>query len=71
MGASASVWNSRLIDKLVAMGQSAGCYKIILDCARSNVGFYQGCQFEEKGVEMVSVFSSPHRRLLADLAQAF
>ncbi|KAK9840348.1 hypothetical protein WJX74_008068 [Apatococcus lobatus] len=48
----------RLIDELVSMACSYGCYKIILDCARSNMEFYNKCGFEEKGVEMAKYITS-------------
>ena len=28
------------------------CYKVILDCAEKNVGFYEKCGFKKNGVEM-------------------
>ncbi|KAK9867712.1 hypothetical protein WJX84_008139 [Apatococcus fuscideae] len=42
----------RLIEALVAMARTIGCYKVILDCAKDNADFYTKCSFEEKGVEM-------------------
>ncbi|CAI4060760.1 hypothetical protein N7582_001711 [Saccharomyces uvarum] len=41
-----------LIDQLVAIGFSYGCYKIILDCDEKNVKFYEKCGFSNAGVEM-------------------
>ncbi|CCE62698.1 hypothetical protein TPHA_0D00540 [Tetrapisispora phaffii CBS 4417] len=41
-----------LIDKLTSVGFANGCYKIILDCDRKNVKFYEKCGYEEAGVEM-------------------
>lgn len=41
-----------LIDACVSLASRLGCYKVILDCERRNVGFYEKCQFIEKGVEM-------------------
>ncbi len=32
------------------------CYKIILDCDESNVGFYERCGYERKGVQMGKYF---------------
>ncbi|KAF9429414.1 Glucosamine-phosphate N-acetyltransferase-like protein [Entomortierella beljakovae] len=42
----------RIIETLKAIGQQAGCYKVILDCSEKNVPFYEKCGFERKGVEM-------------------
>lgn len=44
----------RVIAALVAYAQSQGCYKVILDCADSNVPFYERCGFTRKEVQMVS-----------------
>lgn len=32
------------------------CYKVVLDCGRENVEFYQKCGFKKKGQEMVAYF---------------
>ncbi|KAG0221639.1 Glucosamine-phosphate N-acetyltransferase-like protein [Mortierella sp. GBA43] len=42
----------RIIETLKAIGESQGCYKVILDCSEKNVPFYEKCGFERKGVEM-------------------
>lgn len=44
----------RVIDQLVHIGTTLGCYKIILDCAEKNVDFYQKCGFQKKEVQMVA-----------------
>lgn len=41
-----------LITALVELGKKAGTYKIILDCDKKNVGFYEKCGFNIAGVEM-------------------
>lgn len=46
----------RLILRLAEEARAAGCYKVILDCAEHNVGFYGKCGFETKGVEMAKYF---------------
>ncbi|KXZ44003.1 hypothetical protein GPECTOR_75g727 [Gonium pectorale] len=42
-----------LIDALVDAAREAGCYKVILDCAEANVGFYTKCGLTRKEVQMV------------------
>lgn len=42
----------KLIDHLSDFGLSNGCYKIILDCAEKNIGFYEKCSYEQAGIEM-------------------
>ncbi|KAG0250008.1 Glucosamine-phosphate N-acetyltransferase-like protein [Mortierella polycephala] len=49
----------RIIETLKAIGQSQGCYKVILDCSEKNVPFYEKCGFERKGVEMGWYVSKP------------
>jgi glucosamine-phosphate N-acetyltransferase len=46
---------SHLINYLVVEAEAAGCYKVILDCAEHNVGFYTKCGFEQKGFQMAKV----------------
>lgn len=43
----------QLIEKLKEKAIAEGCYKVILNCNRKNVGFYEKCGFKEKEVEMV------------------
>ena len=45
-----------IIAKLVKVAQVAGCYKVVLDCAASNVGFYEKCGFMQKEVQMAHYF---------------
>lgn len=42
-----------IIEQLKHLGNSKGCYKIILDCADHNVPFYEKCDFKKKEVQMV------------------
>lgn len=45
-----------LIDRLAAICEERGCYKVILDCDENNVEFYERCGFERKGVQMGKYF---------------
>lgn len=45
-----------MIAALAERARGAGCYKVILDCASRNVGFYEKCGFEHLGCEMVKRF---------------
>lgn len=45
-----------LVDHCSSYAQKNGCYKVILDCDRKNVGFYNNCGFEEKSVQMSKYF---------------
>lgn len=45
-----------LIDHAVAHAKKHGCYKVILDCAPENTGFYARCGFHERGVQMALYF---------------
>jgi len=38
--------------RLAEYAQGSGCYKVILDCAKSNIPFYEKCGFMHKGSEM-------------------
>lgn len=41
-----------LIDHLSLEAKARGCYKVILDCAERNVGFYEKCGYTRAGVQM-------------------
>lgn len=41
-----------LIEYLSKLAEDEGCYKVILDCSRTNVGFYEKCGYKDAGVEM-------------------
>ncbi len=45
-----------IVDHLVEVAEKKGCYKVILNCSKRNVGFYKKCNFKEKGVEMALYF---------------
>lgn len=46
----------RLIDALTDEARRRGCYKVILDCAESNVAFYERCGYATKELQMVRYF---------------
>ena len=45
-----------MISYLSELAELENCYKIILNCKESNIGFYEKCGFEKKEVEMVKYF---------------
>lgn len=47
----------RLIEELIRLAQELGCYKVILDCAESNIGFYERCGLTRKEVQMVKYYN--------------
>ena len=51
----------KLVKGLKELGESVGCYKTILDCQETKVGFYEKCGFARRGVQMVC-FSSDAAR---------
>lgn len=42
----------RIIAQLVAFASARGCYKVVLDCAPSNVAFYEKCGFRSNELQM-------------------
>lgn len=46
----------QLINFLTNLAKYNECYKVILNCKESNIGFYEKCGFEKKEVEMVKYF---------------
>eukprot|EP01125_Pyxidicula_operculata_P020709 TRINITY_DN7725_c0_g1_i1.p1 TRINITY_DN7725_c0_g1~~TRINITY_DN7725_c0_g1_i1.p1 ORF type:complete len:170 (+),score=26.86 TRINITY_DN7725_c0_g1_i1:10-519(+) len=46
-----------IIDTLVKIAASTGCYKVILDCNESNIPFYSKCGFKQKEIQMALYFS--------------
>ncbi|KAF2078209.1 hypothetical protein CYY_000499 [Polysphondylium violaceum] len=42
----------KVIEHLKHIGNTLGCYKLILDCDEKNVKFYEKCGFERKGVQL-------------------
>jgi len=45
-----------IVKELMRLGKEAGCYKVILDCIESNVGFYEKCGLQRKGVQMARYY---------------
>ena len=43
----------KIIDKAIQYAKNQGCYKIILDCNKDNIKFYEKCGFTHKEYEMV------------------
>ena len=46
----------KIIEALVLLAESCGCYKVILDCEEHNIKFYEKCGFALKEVEMACYF---------------
>ncbi|KAJ6813003.1 glucosamine 6-phosphate N-acetyltransferase-like [Iris pallida] len=46
----------KVVEYLTEHARSEGCYKVILDCAPENRGFYEKCGFVEKNVQMAIYF---------------
>ena len=46
-----------IIDQLKHLAKRSGCYKVILDCAEKNVGFYEKLGFVKKEIQMALYFS--------------
>ena len=42
----------RVIEELIKIARAEGCYKVILDCSRKNVPFYERCGFTQKELQM-------------------
>ncbi|KAI3995645.1 hypothetical protein MKX01_027152 [Papaver californicum] len=47
----------RIVEFLSDKARSMGCYKVILDCDEKNIGFYEKCGFQQKGIEMSMYFN--------------
>jgi glucosamine-phosphate N-acetyltransferase len=47
---------ARLVEALIEAAKEMGCYKVILDCAESNVKFYEKSGLSRKEVQMVKYF---------------
>ncbi|GAA93923.1 uncharacterized protein L969DRAFT_92171 [Mixia osmundae IAM 14324] len=43
----------KIILALTAIGEKVGCYKVILDCNKDNIPFYEKCGYVHKEYEMV------------------
>ncbi|ORY26268.1 acyl-CoA N-acyltransferase [Naematelia encephala] len=50
----------KIINTLEAIGRAKGCYKIILDCSKDNIPFYEKCGFKHKEYQMVRYLSDPN-----------
>ena len=46
----------QLVNFLSNLAEYNQCYKVILNCKESNIGFYEKCGFKKKEVEMVKYF---------------
>lgn len=43
----------KIVNYLIEKGKKVGCYKIILNCSKDNISFYEKCGFADSGeVEM-------------------
>ena len=42
-----------LINFLINIAEKENCYKVILNCKASNIGFYEKCSLVNTGIEMV------------------
>jgi len=45
-----------IVNKLVSTAKENKCYKVTLDCADTNVAFYEKCNFEKRGNQMTVFF---------------
>ena len=45
-----------MLSKLVCIAKDKKCYKVTLDCADTNVSFYEKCNFEKRGNQMTVFF---------------
>ena len=46
----------QLVKHLAEVSRKQGCYKVILDCSPDKQGFYESCNFQNKGVQMAMYF---------------
>ena len=46
----------RLVEHLMMKARENGCYKVILDCAEHNVGFYEKNGMKRSDVHMIHYF---------------
>ncbi|ORX39008.1 acyl-CoA N-acyltransferase [Kockovaella imperatae] len=49
----------KIINTLEGIGRAMGCYKIILDCNKENIPFYEKCGFKHKEYQMVRYMEDP------------
>ena len=45
-----------MIKGLVALAETSGCYKVILDCDEKNVHFYEQCGLKRRSIQMARYF---------------
>ncbi len=45
-----------IVTHLAGIAKELGCYKVILDCDKENVVFYEKCEFKDKGAFMAQYF---------------
>jgi len=45
-----------MINFLIHCGREKKCYKMLLNCQEDKVSFYEKCNFQQKGFEMVHYF---------------
>ena len=46
-----------LMNYLTRVAEENRCYKVILNCNKDKIGFYNSCEYVEKEVEMVKYFN--------------
>lgn len=49
-------YGKELIYRITHIGEKRGCYKVILDCKKELVEFYEKCGYENKNVQMSKYF---------------
>jgi len=45
-----------ILSKLISVAKERKCYKVTLDCADTNMAFYEKCNFEKRGNQMTIFF---------------
>ena len=45
-------FGKNITDVLVQRAKAEKCYKIVLNCSKDNIPFYEKCNFKQKGMEM-------------------
>lgn len=49
----------KIVQHCVEVAKDRGAYKITLDCASSNIPFYEKCGFETRGTQMTILLKEP------------
>lgn len=52
-----------LMTYLTRMAEDKQCYKVILNCKKDNISFYNKCGYVEKEVEMVKYFNDKRSKM--------